>query len=250
MRPMTNTQPVVVAESGCPDLLTPPAQEVFIQPVLLERNSGLCRVVLTPAREMVSRTGALNQEHSAAAWMHRCAKAANVHPYYTALHCQREQGLVKDSRAYDPSYKVTVIFGGRSAATEGMRVIPTIPLQGEERWVLASGEWKMMAACGVGIMDPGAPAWVATEKYLGFDRQIWGCATSGASVLRRWNKGERMLTDRRVKAGTTIGGTTYQEDVLVTAECRDIMAFAALVHTPHWHSLESVRSIASAAGVA
>src|SRR5688572_13799798 len=181
---MGSTQRVINApHSGCPDLLTPPAQTVFIQPKLEENGSGLAKVMLRPCAEMRAKAGALDQDHSAAAWMHRCAFMAGVHPYYPMVHCQREQGLIKNPAVLDWIYKVTVVYGPRPALAEGspMHIVSTLPEEGRERWCLVSGVWKMVAACGVGIADRGAPPFSNAERHLGFDRQVWGAARSGAS---------------------------------------------------------------------
>mgnify|MGYP001604259651 CR=1 FL=1 len=223
------------------------------------RRSGLNQVVLTPCAEMVSRAGALSRPHSAPAWIHRCAVANGVHPAYLVLHSQREQGMVADEGVYDPAYKVSVVFGSRptmAAQPESRRgvvrtvVLPTTIDEGRERWVIATGVWQLMAICGVGIMDPGSAAWVPTERYLGLDRQWYYCAKAGASILRRWRAGERLLRDRQAHKGDALGGIMFDRDELVTIECTDLMGFAALVHTPHIHSHTSLLPIARTCGLA
>lgn len=133
-------------------------------------------------------------QHTAASWIDKMAAAFNpVTPQWLLTILQAEQSLRDDKLTYPAGYRITRpsvgIFGGVSKPPAGARVV-----RSKTGDLYVEGEWKMVAATGAGIPDPGTRAPWAVEDYLGFDRQIYQAARLSAKFLQDFASGKRDVT--------------------------------------------------------
>lgn len=200
-----------------------------VQNWLETRGSGLARV----------RFRAFDgTDQTAASWIEKQAAAFNIKPEWILLVLQSEQSLVRDPKTYSAEYTVkdakpsllSRLIGrpSEAVAAPGCRLVKS-----KGGPVEACGEWKMMAAAGAGIPDPGVtPPW-DVKNYLGFDRQVYHVGRMAARDLSDFATGNRevqLYPSDEEKAAAAREGRTPRGEVVLAADPETLVL---LKWTPH-----------------
>jgi len=181
-----------------------------VQGFLEKKGSGLAKVSW--------RSGPLGlTKMTAAGLILDVGNRYRTRPEFICTILQSEQDLISDPAVRDPLFDVISL-------KEQGDVAPAPPSPGYmvrrnggaktadgNRWFAVKGDWKMLAATGAGIPDPGVfPPW-DVRKYIGFTNQIESVGklvekyyTQFNEAVRRGNVAGRTVTlygGRKVVAG-------------------------------------------------
>jgi len=219
-----------------------------VQDFLDKKGSGLAKVEW--------RTGLLGMKKmSAARWIEDIAVRYRLRPEFILTLLQAEQSLVTDAVVRPPMADIIVL-------PDKTETSPSVPAgyiarrnggywddRNKNRpgwirkvsdgnwWLAVKGDWKMIAAVGAGIPDPGVfPAW-DVRKYLGFDKQIEAIGKLTEKYYTQFNEAVR----RGDLAGRSV--TLYDKRTVVAG---DPETFTLLSWTPAAQVLSKRPQIAKA----
>jgi len=179
-------------------------------------DSGLGKIPpFLPPKSLVVETNALRVEHSVAMWWGRLARHCGVNVWLFPVWAQAEQSLTLDGTPRSPNCGWRKFWPNDKLAA-GERKIRT-----RGGWIAAWGDWKMMAAFGYAIPDPGKPTTFEVEDSLGFVRQSWKFA--------RWVAARVDEYRRVVASGRSLTVKLYTGE---TVACGNEEAYVCLRYTP------------------
>jgi hypothetical protein len=169
--------------------IAPVPAPMNIQAYLESKGSGLAKVNWKDP-------GIFGKRWTAAEWIDTQAKAYRIRPQFLLTVLQGEQGLVNDGTVRDVAFQSKTLPG----AKEGPPPAPpgpewTVRRNGGPKfvddgtwWLATKGDWKMMAATGAGIPDPGIFPPFDLRKYLGFPNQVKWAAYYLDKFMREWHE--------------------------------------------------------------
>lgn len=219
--------------------LIPEYAMLNVQKFLEAAGSGLARV----------RFNAEGQGWTAASWIEHNAARFRIRPEWLLDLLQKEQGLVLEPRTLLPDFSVTAAPAPPPDYKTPPRDVPaTRYVRTRGGWFRVYGVWRMIAATGAGIPDPGVePPWSVGE-YLGFAAQVYQAARLTAKYIDSYNRA--VMEQDADKRAVTLYPTT-DEIAKAKAEGRaprgevvlakDVVTFARLNWTP---SLEAAQVMA------
>lgn len=219
--------------------LVPEYAMLNVQKFLDGVGSGLARVRFT----------AEGSPWTAAAWIEHNAARFRIRPEWLLDLLQKEQRLVLESRTLLPNFSVQA---APPPPPDYKTPSPDVPATRYVRthggWFRVYGVWRMIAATGAGIPDPGAePPWDVGE-YLGFASQVYQAGRLTARYIDSYNRAVmfqdadgRMVTlyptAEEISKAKAEGRAPLGEKVLA----KDVVTFARLQWTP---SLEAAALMA------
>ena len=203
-----------------------------VQAFLEKQGSGLAK----------TRVGAwmLSSGRLASEIIRDAALEHGVRPEYLLVTLESEQGLVHDTVVHNANYKLkdlTFQTDIKPAPPQGFdRVVATNPAKsGGIKWVAVSGEWKIVAALGMGIPDPGVPpagvGW-DVRPYLGLDNQIKFAAKQLRRYVDRWNAGDKLVVLYPTTEEKIVAKAQGRKPVGETIVAGDPETYALLQYTP------------------
>jgi hypothetical protein len=214
---MSKTLRVVRAPGDCLGLTLPKDKPLAVGRMLF-RAGALGAAKFVPPDSLRELARAKQGILYAGEWIAACCRRFKVGPRWLLTIVQAEQGLVTSKISRSPAWTTRHITGPKAPLFPREKRMRTGSKSG---WLAVAGDWKMMAAAGYSIPDPGKKAYFSVEQYLGFPRQVFHAA---AWLWRRELEFTKLESRGRLPKVKLYTGETVL--------CADRYAYKTLRYTP------------------